>query len=156
MLKATNLCFSYGDAPLLCNLNLAIDAGERVLLSGPSGGGKTTLLHLLCGLLRPAAGQIAAPPRLGVVFQEDRLLPTLTALQNLALVNPGLGQGPCLSLLEELGIAPWAHSLPGDLSGGQRRRVAIARALAFDCQALLLDEPFQGLDAASRLQTART
>lgn len=155
MLSATNLSFSYGNTPVLHNLNLQIALGERVLILGPSGGGKTTLLHLFCGLLQPTEGQLTAPQRLGLVFQENRLLPTLSALENLTLVNQALGESACLALLEEMGIAALAHSLPSALSGGQRRRVAIARALAFDCQGLLLDEPFQGLDSANRHQAAQ-
>ncbi len=152
MIQAKEVSFGYGGVLILRRLNLQVEEGQRLLLSGPSGGGKTTLLRLLCGLLKPQSGQIAAPDRLGVVFQEDRLIPGLTALENIQLVSSQL---QALDLLEELGLEEEAGSLPGALSGGQRRRIALARALACPSQALLLDEPFKGLDPAARSQAAQ-
>lgn len=152
MIQAENLTFGYGPAPVLRQLNLRIEAGQRLLLSGPSGSGKTTLFRLLCRLLRPQQGSVTVPDRLGVVFQEDRLIPGLTALENTALVSD---KATARSLLEQLGLAEQLHSLPASLSGGQGRRVALARALACPSQALLLDEPFKGLDPAARRQAAQ-
>ena len=153
MLSAQNLSFSYGNRPVLQNLSFTLQPGERLLLLGPSGAGKTTLLRLLCGLLEPEKGQIQRPARLGVVFQEDRLLPTLTLEENLCLVSrtPALAR----QIGEELGLGSLFSHYPATLSGGQRRRGALCRALAFSCDALLMDEPFQGLDEESRKKAAR-
>ena len=146
MLNARNISFSYGNRPVLQNLSFSLEKGERLLLLGPSGQGKTTFLRLLCGLLKPQRGTIQRPSRLGVVFQEDRLLPTLTLEENLCLVSrtPALAR----QIGEELGLGEYFSHYPAALSGGQRRRGALGRALAFPCDALLMDEPFQGLDAS--------
>lgn len=152
MIQAENLTFGYGPVPVLHNLNLRVETGQRLLLSGPSGSGKTTLFRLLCRLLQPQQGSILVPERLGVVFQEDRLIPGLTALENTALVSD---ETTASGLLKQLGLAELLHSRPAALSGGQRRRVALARALACPSQALLLDEPFKGLDPAARCQAAQ-
>ena len=128
MLSARNISFSYGNQPVLQNLSFSLEKGERLLLLGPSGQGKTTLLRLLCGLLEPQTGTIQRPSRLGVVFQEDRLLPTLTLEENLCLVSrtPALAR----QIGEELGLAEYFSRHPAALSGGQRRRGALGRALA--------------------------
>ena len=153
MLSAHNISFSYGSQPVLQNLSFFLAKGDRLLLLGPSGQGKTTFLRLLCGLLEPQNGKIQRPSRLGVVFQEDRLLPALTLEENLRLVNPDAALAQQVG--EELGIFSLFSSLPSSLSGGQRRRGALARALLFPCDALLMDEPFQGLDEISRKQAAQ-
>lgn len=152
MIQVQDVSFGYGAVLVLNRVNLLVREGERLLLSGPSGGGKTTLLRLLCGLLQPQSGRILAPERLGVVFQEDRLIPGLTALGNVELVSD---RRRAFNLLAELGLAEEAQSRPGALSGGQRRRTALARALACPSQALLLDEPFKGLDPQARRQAAQ-
>ena len=153
MLSARNISFSYGNQPVLQNLSFSLEKGERLLLLGPSGQGKTTFLRLLCGLLKPQRGTIQRPSRLGVVFQEDRLLPTLTLEENLCLVSrtPALAR----QIGEELGLGEYFSHYPAALSGGQRRRGALGRALAFPCDALLMDEPFQGLDERSRKKAAQ-
>lgn len=155
MIDVRDLCFSYGQTPVLRHVSFRIGRGERSVLLGRSGLGKTTLLHLLCGLLQPGQGTIHVPARLGVVFQEDRLIPGLTAADNIRLVCPGLPETELAALAGSLELTPYLGQRPAALSGGQKRRVAIARALAFDCGALLLDEPFKGLDPAIRQQTAR-
>ncbi len=149
MIQAKEISFGYDSVLVLRQLNLLVEEGRRLLLSGPSGGGKTTLMRLLCGLLKPQSGQIIAPERLGVVFQEDRLIPGLTALGNVELIS---NREQARNLLAELGLAEEAQSRPDALSGGQRRRVALARALACPSQALLLDEPLGALDLQLRRQ----
>lgn len=153
MLSARNISFSYGNQPVLQNLSFSLEKGERLLLLGPSGQGKTTFLRLLCGLLEPQAGTIQRPSRLGVVFQEDRLLPTLTLEENLCLVSrtPALAR----QIGKELGLGEYFSYYPAALSGGQRRRGALGRALTFPCDVLLMDEPFQGLDEKSRKKAAQ-
>lgn len=123
-------------------------------LMGASGVGKTTLLHTLAGLIRPEQGSIGgfAGLKCALLFQEDRLLTQLTALENTALVSD---EQTARNWLCALGLADKLHERPGCLSGGQRRRVALARCLAFGGDVLLLDEPFTGLDESVRAQACR-
>jgi len=102
MIQAKEISFGYGSVLVLRRLNLLVEEGRRLLLSGPSGGGKTTLMRLFCGLLKPQSGQIIVPERLGVVFQEDRLIPGLTALGNVELIS---NREQAQNLLAELGLA---------------------------------------------------
>jgi putative ABC transport system ATP-binding protein len=143
--------------------------GELVLLLGPSGCGKTTLLSCLSGILRPTAGSVRAAgtevtlleaaqlteyrrSTVGVVFQAFNLVPSLTALENVAAPLWGAGvrraeaRERAAALLEQVSMGERAHHRPGDLSGGQQQRVAIARALAHDPPLLLADEPTAHLD----------
>ena len=140
--------FSYGDTPVLCDVSWRLPESGVVCLWGPSGCGKTTLFRLLAGLEKPKGGFIVRQcqsERVAMVFQEDRLLPWLTALQNVTVA--GAGEDCARDMLFMLGLSEEEFgSLPGNLSGGQQRRVALARALAADSDLLLLDEPFNGLD----------
>ncbi|WP_312642845.1 ATP-binding cassette domain-containing protein [Hydrogenoanaerobacterium sp.] len=151
-----SVCFSYGEKQILHNTNLTLAAGDKIALMGASGTGKTTLLRLMAGLNLPDSGTVQGIPAQGVsmVFQENRLLPHLTALDNLALVAPYKSAAELTALLAEVGLAGEGNSYPKALSGGMKRRVAIARAIALGSPLVLLDEPFSGLDEASRRQTA--
>ena len=152
-----NLCFSYGDKEILRGANLSLSSESVVLLTGPSGCGKTTLLRVLAGLEKPNAGEL--PPRLrcSVVFQEDRLLPGLSALRNTQLVLPRrpkeAGNRERLrACLAEI-LPPESLDVPVEqLSGGMCRRAAIARAVLADSELLLMDEPLNGLDADTERQ----
>ena len=131
---------------------------------GPNGSGKSTLLRLIAGLLRPDAGAIAidgdavadADERVGLVFQEPRLLPWRTAIDNVAFplelagIDRAARHEKARELLELVGLIPFARAYPHQMSGGMRQRAAIARALAREPQILLLDEPFSALDALTR------
>lgn len=145
----SNVDFSYGKTAVCRGLNWTLPNSGVVCLWGPSGCGKTTLLRLLAGLEQPAAGAVIRPAqsRVSMVFQEDRLLPWMTALDNVML--PGATREAAEAMLRSLGLGEVLHRLPEELSGGQQRRVAIARALAAPGDLLLLDEPFNGLDEAS-------
>lgn len=115
-------------------------------LMGPSGCGKTTFLRLLCGLEAPDSGEITGfSPNYTFLFQENRLLPWASALENVALVSD---TNTAKTVLEKVGLREELHALPSELSGGMQRRVALARALAHKSPVMLLDEPFKGLDAA--------
>ena len=142
--------------------------GEFVAIVGPSGAGKSTLLNIISGLDRDLDGEVqvdgqplhpggATPVRIGFVFQEPRLMPWLTVLDNLLLVLDKEPQSVarCRHLLSEVGLAEVEHAFPNQLSGGMQRRVALARAFAVRPELLLMDEPFLSLDAptAARLRT---
>ncbi|GGN45834.1 ABC transporter ATP-binding protein [Deinococcus daejeonensis] len=147
------LSASYGEHVILRDLNLSVAPGERVALVGASGGGKTTLLRALAGLI-PTQGTLrvgtGGPVCTRVMFQEDRLLPWLGALDNVALGLPRLDRLRAIRALRDVGLAGRERAYPHELSGGQRQRVALARALAHRPDLLLLDEPFGALDALTR------
>lgn len=149
-----DVSFSYdGGKPVLLHFTLRLPARGTVCLLGPSGCGKTTLLRLLAGLETPQAGRVECPERVAVVFQEDRLLPWMTARRNVAAVLHGSRDemlDEAGAWLRELGLAGSEDVLPGKLSGGMRQRVSLARALAFRPELLLLDEPFHALDSDSK------
>ena len=137
--------FSYGDNTICHDLTWHIPSNGVVCLWGPSGCGKTTLLRLLAGLETPADGDVENVGRVSMVFQEDRLLPWLSALDNVAVT--GASESLAADMLAKLGLTQEEMSaLPRNLSGGQQRRVALARALVADSDILLMDEPFNGLD----------
>lgn len=140
------VCFSYGEKTILKDFSFAVSEGEATAVLGPSGFGKTTLLELASGFLKPKSGEITPffDKNASFVFQEDRLLPWFTALENLTAVN--IEKGRALEYLEKVGLADSAEKYPEELSGGMCRRLAIARALAFGGEVFFLDEPLRGLD----------
>jgi NitT/TauT family transport system ATP-binding protein len=131
--------------------------GEFVAIVGPSGAGKTTLLKIISGLERAYEGtvQLPAQAKIGFMFQEPRLMPWLTVQQNLALVDKAADGARLTDLLQQVGLKDCANLFPKQLSGGMQRRVALLRAFANAPQLLLMDEPFQSLDAptAEQLRT---
>ena len=153
---------------LFHDFNLTLNAGEALTVLGPSGSGKTTLLRMIAGLERPDEGKIQfdgqdifgmSPEErrafrlhhIGFADQYARMLPQLTALENVQI--PAAGEGKDCSvrakrLLEEFGLGKRMDHFPSELSGGERQRVALARALILEPEFLLLDEPTSALDAA--------
>ncbi|MBO5213690.1 MAG: amino acid ABC transporter ATP-binding protein [Clostridia bacterium] len=150
MIVVKNLSKSFGTHPVLENLSFSVSPGERVLISAPSGGGKTTLLRILCGLESADSGTVQGilPGSVAYQFQEPRLFPQLTALENITCIHPDpeSARQTALLWLEKLGLAEAAHQYPHELSGGMKQRVALARALSADRPILFLDEPFTALD----------
>ena len=144
---------------VLEGITCGVGEGEVVSLVGPSGCGKSTMLRLMGGVETPDRGQVERRFRqVGFVFQEPRLLPWRTALENVALVlleaipDREPREARARDLLARVGLDGFEAYHPTQLSGGMRQRVAIARALAVEPDLLLLDEPFAGLDFALRLQ----
>ena len=148
MLTIEHLTKQFGEKMLFRGLCLTVD-GPAVLWA-PSGWGKTTLLRILMGLDTPTAGRVRGVGRAAAVFQEDRLCPQLTALQNVTLVLPGSEKQYKKQIevdFQQLGMDAAALTLPAArLSGGQKRRTALLRALWAPSDTLLLDEPFTGMD----------
>ena len=148
MLTIEHLTKQFGEKTLFRDLCLTVD-GPAVLWA-PSGWGKTTLLRILMGLDTPTAGRVRGVGRAAAVFQEDRLCPQLTALQNVTLVLPGSEKQYKEQIkvdFQQFGMDTAALTLPAArLSGGQKRRTALLRALWAPSDTLLLDEPFTGMD----------
>ena len=148
MLTIEHLTKQFGEKTLFRNLCFTVD-GPAVLWA-PSGWGKTTLLRILMGLDTPTAGRVRGVGRAAAVFQEDRLCPQLTALQNVTLVLPGSEKQYKEQIeddFQQIGMDTAALALPAArLSGGQKRRTALLRALWAPSDTLLLDEPFTGMD----------
>lgn len=138
---------AFGAIGVLRDIRFGVGAGEVVVLLGPSGIGKSTLLRIVAGIDTDYRGHVRRPDRLGMVFQEPLLLPWRTVAENLTLIHPGLGEGGAAAALARVGIADRGAAFPRQLSLGQQRRVALARAIAGEPQALILDEPFASLDA---------
>jgi putative ABC transport system ATP-binding protein len=175
VLAGRSLVKYYGDVVGLAGVDVAVRAGEALAVMGPSGNGKTTLLHVLAGILSPDQGEVwlsgervdhlgdAARTklrrrRLGFVFQDNQLLAELPADENVALplMVDGVSRRDAIARaragLAQVGLAAEAGRRPGELSGGQAQRVAIARALVGEPQVVFADEPTGALDAATGAQ----
>ena len=155
-LEISHLTKRFGEKTLFEDLNLTLTA--PAVLWAPSGWGKTTLLRILMGLETATSGAVQGVGKVSAVFQEDRLCPQLTAVENVALVLPGpMSQyKPQIeSDFQQLGLDGAALSLPArKLSGGQKRRAALLRALWAESDTLLLDEPFTGMDPETMKKAA--
>lgn len=163
MLRFDRVDFGYPQkAMVLQQFSLALPERGVVCLVGPSGCGKTTALRLLAGLETPLTGTVTGRRglRVSMVFQEDRLLPWESVLDNAITDRRPQHRAEALSWLQSLGLGDHLDAAVTELSGGMRRRVALARALAAPHDVLLLDEPFTGLDeptwrsAAERIAAA--
>ncbi|MFN8510716.1 MAG: ATP-binding cassette domain-containing protein [Deinococcaceae bacterium] len=151
-ISISGVCVELGGKRILDNISLDVKKGEFIAIIGASGGGKSTLLRLLAGLVKAKTGTVHVADSPAFVFQDYRLLPWRTALGNVQLprqIQRCRGLDP-KEALKQTGLQDHAKSYPHQLSGGMKARVAIARALAQSSDILLLDEPFAALDALVR------
>ncbi len=141
-----NLCKSYGNNVVLKDFSLDIEPGTITCITGTSGCGKTTLLNLIAGIIQPTSGSIdIGQSSVSYLFQEPRLLPWRTALENVAIALKG-DEAKAREALELVGLNNSLDKYPGELSGGMKQRVAMARAFSYPSSLILMDEPFQNLD----------
>lgn len=170
ILIAKNIYKSYGNTPVLKNINLSVKRGEFLSIMGESGSGKSTLLSILGGNIKPDAGEVfidgvcissasdkelSALRRtsLGFVFQSLNLIPTLNITDNIMLpiylhrANVSEARERLCELCEKLGISHLLSAFPEDISGGEAQRAAIARAMLHSPSVLMLDEPTGSLDS---------
>lgn len=155
MARVENLTVQYSGTAVLENFSAEFPDGGVTAVSGRSGCGKTTLLAVLLGLLRPDGGTVSGFRQPSAVFQEDRLLPFLSAEKNIA-VTAGCTEAEAGEALLSVGFdAADRGKRAFELSGGMARRVAIVRAMLAPGDAVLLDEPFKGLDERTRAQVVR-
>jgi NitT/TauT family transport system ATP-binding protein len=163
-----NKCYANNQQAVLAQLDFTVKPGEFVAIVGPSGCGKSTLLNMISGLENCSGQHISynentsqvgvasnkALHQLGYIFQQPRLMPWLTVRENIELILQPDQFDKIDDLLAQVGLANEGEYFPSQLSGGMQRRVSIARAFAINPQLLLLDEPFNSLDAptASRLR----
>jgi ABC-type lipoprotein export system ATPase subunit len=171
-LNAVSRAFDGGRIVALADVSFAVDAGETVAIVGPSGSGKSTLLNLVSGLDEPTSGEVRfdgkaivgrnawadiRASRIGIIFQNFCLIPTLSAAENVEVaMMTGWGRGSqrkeqALALLGRVGLADRAGLRPPELSGGERQRIAIARALCNRPGILIADEPTGSLDRGNSL-----
>ena len=151
MIRLNDISKAYDGKQVLNHVSLSLDDGVTCLM-GASGRGKTTLLRVLLGLETPDGGQVEGrPDRIAVQFQEDRLVDTLTVGRNLkTALGRDYDEGAAEKCLTALGMPGCLGHRIDTLSGGMKRRVSLARALLYPAKLLVLDEPFQGLDAGTR------
>jgi NitT/TauT family transport system ATP-binding protein len=164
MLSISGLTLAYGGEPVLAGASLEVATGQFVSLVGPSGSGKSSILRAIVGLQKPLAGSIdldVGRDQVGILFQDDALLPWRTARRNVMLglairgLEAAAARREADAWLARLGLIGLADRYPRQLSGGQRKRVALAQVLALKPRLLLMDEPFVSLDAIVRLRVTQ-
>ena len=172
LVECRNLSFGYGDRRILDDLSFTVPRGKVTALMGASGGGKTTLLRLIGGQVRPQSGELlfdgqevakldptglyAARRRMGMLFQFGALFTDLSVFDNVAFplrehtaLSESLVRDIVLMKLNAVGLRGARDLMPSEISGGMARRVALARAIALDPELIMYDEPFAGLDPIS-------
>lgn len=159
MAEFLNITKIYGERIVIKDFSLSLPSGSKTLLMGESGCGKTTLLRIAAGLTTPDVGSFTHNGRIAVMFQEHRLLPWKTAIDNICAVLPKESHSLAPKYLSAVGLTDSAKKYPKELSGGMAQRVAFARFLAFaeysSADLLLLDEPFSALDEETSARMLR-
>lgn len=149
MLKLSKINKSFGEKKVLSDVSLFVDKGERVMLFGASGCGKTTLLRIAAGLEKQDGGTVEKNGKIAVVFAEPRLFPTVTVLENITAVmrkDKREAKRKAKEILASFGLEGAEDLYPDELSTGMAARVSLARAVAYDADIYLMDEPFKSLD----------
>ncbi|MEP9354681.1 ATP-binding cassette domain-containing protein [Xanthobacter sp. KR7-65] len=162
-IRLSGVTKSFGARPVLRRLDLYVPAGQFLAVVGRSGGGKTTLMRLLCGLDAPTSGEVrigerrvdGLMPQVRLLFQDPRLAPWQRVLANVGIARGPAWREEAYAALKDVGLADRGRDWPSVLSGGQKQRVALARALVSRPGVLLLDEPFGALDALTRTEMHR-
>ena len=151
-IKVSGLTKHFEGKVVLDAFDATFPEGKTTCIMGDSGCGKTTLLNILLGFLEPDAGTVEGlPERIGMVFQEDRLCEDFSALSNIMMVtSPPTTKDDVRTVLGKMGLVSDLDQPVREFSGGMKRRVAIARALLFDCDLVIFDEAFKGLDAETK------
>ena len=155
MLKLSDITKSFGERCVLSGVSLSLEKGDVAVLSGMSGGGKTTLLRSAAGLEKADSGFVEKDGTVAVVFAEARLFPSVSVLENVTCVMRGDKRENAKraeKLLSMLGLSDAKDLYPREISSGMAARVSIARALAYDADIYLLDEPLKSLDEALKMQ----
>lgn len=155
MLKLSDITKSFGERCVLSGVSLSLEKGDVAVLSGISGGGKTTLLRIAAGLEKADSGSVEKDGTVAVVFAEARLFPSVSVLENVTCVMRGDKRENAKraeKLLSMLGLSDAKDLYPREISSGMAARVSIARALAYDADIYLLDEPLKSLDEALKMQ----
>ncbi|MDR1018772.1 MAG: ATP-binding cassette domain-containing protein [Lachnospiraceae bacterium] len=150
-IKVENLYKSFGEHIVLNGISLEIEEGKTICIMGPSGYGKTTLIGILMGIIKPDSGSIIGleDKKISAVFQEDRLLENLSIIANIHMVCQKIDVMKIQEGIKALGLNEAINQPIRELSGGMKRRVAILRALFADYDVLFLDEAFKELDMAT-------
>ncbi len=160
-IKIENLNFQFDELKIFDNLNLEVASESTFFILGKSGLGKTTLLFLIAGLLKPNSGSIKfakSNPHFAFVFQDLRLIPWLTAKENITyIMNKKIkkeeANQTALKHIDAVGLSDFENYYPSELSGGMNRRLCLARAMASDADIFLLDEAFSSLDKKTKITT---
>jgi len=153
-IRIKGLCKAFDEKQVLKDFSAEFPKGELSCIMAPSGGGKTTLLRILMGLEKADQGEISGLKgmRQAAVFQEERLCEHLSPVANIRLVNLALSREVVIAAMEQMALTDCADQPVCELSGGMRRRVVLLRALLAEHDLLLMDEPFKGLDADTKMQ----
>lgn len=157
MIRIKNLSLSYGGKTVLEEFSLEVPKAGVIGFTGPSGSGKTSLLRVLAGLVQPVSGGVSGlePREVAFLFQENRLLPWRTVEQHITDVLPRERRGEAERWLSLAELEGENSAYPAELSGGMARRLAVARCAALGGGALLLDEPFAGVDVERAVRILR-
>ncbi len=154
MIEVKNLCKIFGELEVLNDISFSVKKNESLCILGPNGCGKTTLVKILAGILPFDSGKIRIDGKIGIMFQEERLLPWRTVEENIALgrelQNMGRNQEKIDDLLELTDLKKFSSNFPHHISKGMKQKAALVRTLAIEPAILLLDEPFSSLDVVTR------